>query len=315
MAKLNVGVIIGRFQVPELHAGHLKLFQSVLANNDRVVVLLGVSPVDGHTRENPLSFDQRKAMVLRTWGQTWAAHVHTLTIMPLFDKPTNEEWSGQIDGLLSATFPNATITLYGGRQSFIDSYKGKLKVEPVTFYPPLPDAGTDHRAAIKENFSPDFLAGQIYAMQQQFPKAHATVDFALLRSQEERPTFSGTEVLLIQRADNGEWVLPGGFVDPSDENFELAAKRELYEETGVHCEGSVHFVGTKRINDWRYRSSRDKIITTLFMGFHAWGEPRPNPEEVQDYKWMKLDDALKNVALVHAPLIQMLYSAVAAYRG
>jgi ADP-ribose pyrophosphatase YjhB (NUDIX family) len=39
------------------------------------------------------------------------------------------------------------------------------------------------------------------------------------------------ELLLMQRADNGHWGLPGGYVDPG-ESVMAAAAREVLEETG-----------------------------------------------------------------------------------
>ena len=41
------------------------------------------------------------------------------------------------------------------------------------------------------------------------------------------------EVLMVRRADNGQWDLPGGRVEPGEE-VRAAALRELREETGLH---------------------------------------------------------------------------------
>lgn len=38
-------------------------------------------------------------------------------------------------------------------------------------------------------------------------------------------------VLLVRRADDGTWGLPGGGVDPG-EDWRAAARRECHEETG-----------------------------------------------------------------------------------
>lgn len=43
---------------------------------------------------------------------------------------------------------------------------------------------------------------------------------------------SGNKVLLTKRADNGQWCLPGGGVDPG-ETVEEACLREIDEETGL----------------------------------------------------------------------------------
>ncbi len=42
-------------------------------------------------------------------------------------------------------------------------------------------------------------------------------------------------LLLIQRADNGKWALPGGALEVG-ETAAAGAMREAYEETGVRCE-------------------------------------------------------------------------------
>ena len=43
------------------------------------------------------------------------------------------------------------------------------------------------------------------------------------------------ELLLMQRSDNGQWGLPGGYVEPG-ESVVAATAREVAEETGVQIE-------------------------------------------------------------------------------
>ncbi len=40
------------------------------------------------------------------------------------------------------------------------------------------------------------------------------------------------KVLLVRRADDGKWAVPGGYMEPG-ENFSEACKREVWEETGL----------------------------------------------------------------------------------
>jgi len=42
-------------------------------------------------------------------------------------------------------------------------------------------------------------------------------------------------ILLIRRADNGKWAVPGGYME-AGENFAEACTREVYEETGLQVE-------------------------------------------------------------------------------
>ena len=40
--EFNVGVIVGRFQVPELHRMHHDLIQSVIDRHEKVYIFLGI---------------------------------------------------------------------------------------------------------------------------------------------------------------------------------------------------------------------------------------------------------------------------------
>ena len=50
-----------------------------------------------------------------------------------------------------------------------------------------------------------------------------------------RERASRAELLLMQRSDNAHWGLPGGYVEPG-ESVPEAARREVFEETGVQVE-------------------------------------------------------------------------------
>jgi 8-oxo-dGTP diphosphatase len=63
----------------------------------------------------------------------------------------------------------------------------------------------------------------------EYPRADVTVDIVIV-TREAKP-----RVLLIRRKNEpfaGCWALPGGFVE-MEESLEDAARRELFEETGV----------------------------------------------------------------------------------
>jgi 8-oxo-dGTP diphosphatase len=65
-----------------------------------------------------------------------------------------------------------------------------------------------------------------------YPRPAVTVDVVIVTSGRPR------RVLLIRRKHNpfaGRWALPGGFVE-MDEALGAAARRELYEETGVEAD-------------------------------------------------------------------------------
>ncbi|NOZ49672.1 MAG: NUDIX hydrolase [Chloroflexi bacterium] len=92
-----------------------------------------------------------------------------------------------------------------------------------------------------------------------YPRPMITVDLVLF-------TFVQQElrVLLIERGREpfaGTWALPGGFVE-IDEELEVAAQRELWEETGVakvYLE-QLYTFGTP------HRDPRGRVITVAYVG-------------------------------------------------
>ena len=92
-----------------------------------------------------------------------------------------------------------------------------------------------------------------------YPRPMVTVDAVVFAVRDD-----ALEVLLIQRKHDpyeGQWALPGGFVD-MDETLETAAARELEEETGLAgiCLEQVHTFGDPG------RDPRGRSISTAYVG-------------------------------------------------
>lgn len=74
----------------------------------------------------------------------------------------------------------------------------------------------------------------------EYPRPALTTDVVLFTGPDD-----DRYVLLIRRRLDpfqGAWALPGGFVDEG-ELVEVAARRELFEETGVEWDGPLHQSG------------------------------------------------------------------------
>jgi ADP-ribose pyrophosphatase YjhB (NUDIX family) len=88
-------------------------------------------------------------------------------------------------------------------------------------------------------------------------------------------------VLLIQRADTGEWQIPGGVLERG-ESIDAGLRREVLEETGLH----VH---PKRLTGV-YQHLPAAIVALVFRASAGLGDPRPG-DEAAALRWVEVDEA------------------------
>jgi len=273
--EYEIGVIIGRFQVHELHGAHLKLIGKVVKNHKRVVLFLGVAPTLA-TRNNPLDFETRARMIREQFPE--------ISIMPMKDRNNDKEWSNEIDRRIKEVFPMGTVVLYGSRDSFIPHYKGKfdtLELEQEIFV-----SGTEVRKSVSEEIKSDsnFRAGVIYATHNQYPKVFPTVDVVVVK---------GNKFVLGKKPGESKYRFVGGFVDPSDESLEMAASREAKEELGMIEIADFEYISSRRIDDWRYRKEVDSITTTFFACKYLYGAIKP-ADDISEARWFEFEGFLEN---------------------
>lgn len=116
----------------------------------------------------------------------------------------------------------------------------------------------------------------------------------------------GWVLLILRRWDpfKGLWALPGGRVDPG-ENPQVAASRELREETGIYADyRALRKVGTYEDAG---RDPRGPYSTTAYaLTLPGRKTPRAG-DDAEMAAWFKLDD-LPNLAFDHE---QIIHDAVA----
>ncbi|WP_285727427.1 NUDIX hydrolase [Psychromicrobium xiongbiense] len=96
-------------------------------------------------------------------------------------------------------------------------------------------------------------------------------------------------VLLGRRADNGEWTLITGMLDPG-EHAAVGAVREVLEETGVVV-GVERLVSTGVVGPVTFPNG--DVCTFFDVSFrcrHLTGEARVNDDESLEVAWFELDD-------------------------
>ena len=285
----SVGVIVGRFQVPEISRDVYEVVNHCISKHNTCIIVLCEAPIPG-SANNPLSIDSRRAML-------WAAFPGT-RILSLKDHPLDDKWSEKLDTMIVEHVANMPLIIYGTKERFIKRYNGRFHTSEI------PDNSFKKSESKKELVnSTEFRKGVVHAFEQTYPKVYPTVDVALFRD-------SKRELLLGYKAIDSKWRIPGGFVDPEDENFLSAAQRELEEECGKLETDHWEIEGTFKVDDWRYRYEQDKIITTLFSADLMEGEAQGS-DDIALVKWFDLADVHKlvhggEVATEHKPLFHFL---------
>lgn len=291
----DVGVIVGRFQVPELHDAHRGLIEAVCAEHDKVLVLLGIAPVPS-TPRNPLDFEARKQMLLEAFPR--------ITVAPLADEQDDRGWSRNLDALVGRLTTHAqSAVLYGGRDSFVARYHGNLAVRELDA--PVRVSGTEIRDDVRRRSThptADFRAGVVWQAYAQYPICHPTVDVAVFDD-------AGEQLLLGRKPDERLFRFIGGFADPDSPSYEADARREVAEETGIAITDPV-YVTSMLVDDWRYRGESARAVKTLlFRATLLSGRPvaADDIEELRWFPWETLAD--DDVVPVHRPLLAALRNA------
>ena len=290
--QTSLGVVIGRFQVPELHQGHRALIDYAAERHKRVLILVGCNNVRP-TPENPYSFDIRQKMI--------TAEYPNALIVALPDSPVgHKHWSANVDKLVHRATSDETAVLYGGRQSFIPKYSGVYSTVEI---PEVPNcSGTDMRQSMSETAVVDtaWRLGYLAALKQQYPVTDPTVDVVI-------HTKDWRNILLGRRGNGALLRFPGGFVEAHDDSCEAVAIRERAEEVlGVDV-GDPRFIGTKRIKDPRYGQGTYGVMTTFFAMEYCGGDNIRAGDDMGVVDWYRVTpDLINEITPEHHDLFQML---------
>jgi bifunctional NMN adenylyltransferase/nudix hydrolase len=289
----DIGVVIGRFQIHELHEAHETLIGNVVKTHKRVIIFLGTSPVPS-TKRNPLDFHTRKAMIEDTFPN--------VVVVSLPDFSDDDRWSKELDSRIREIFPFGEVLLYGGRDSFLGHYKGGFKsteLEQDTFV-----SGTEVRKNISKEMlkSKDFRSGVIYSTYNRYPIIYSKVNAVIFNEDK-------SEILLAKKPNESKWKFVGGFVLPIDNSDEDATKRKVIHETGLEID-DIQYVTSMKIDDWRYRNSGDSVTTRLFSCKKVFGRVTPS-DDISECKWFNVSELTPDLMMdeqkpLMAHLIQKL---------
>ncbi|MCB0550459.1 MAG: NUDIX hydrolase [Phaeodactylibacter sp.] len=136
----------------------------------------------------------------------------------------------------------------------------------------------------------------------EYPRPALTVDCIIFGLDESHEL----KVLLIQRAHDpfeGQWALPGGFVD-MDEGLETAALRELEEETGV----KNVFIEQLYTFGEPGRDPRGRVVSVAYFALVNLEEhPVKANDDARSVRWFAID-GLPELAFDHEKILQVAIS-------
>jgi bifunctional NMN adenylyltransferase/nudix hydrolase len=270
----KIGVFVGRFQVDELSTGHKYLIDTILSENDDIIIGLGVS-VTKIERTNPLSYDIRKFMIQEQYPNA--------IIIPIKDVGHVGYWNKILDATLEPYSKDATITIYGSRDSMLNGYDGKYNKKEIISI--VSASGTEIRTNIAKNIenSRDFRKGIIYAAYERYPVGYSVVDMICVDE---------TKILLGKKPNRDQYCIIGGFYDnQKDTSLEDAALREFKEETGLDAINPKYFMSAQ-INDYRFRNESNKIISSVFILEYNGGTSIAD-DDIEEVKWFDIREIIK----------------------
>lgn len=125
-------------------------------------------------------------------------------------------------------------------------------------------------------------------------KIFVTVDIVLIKNTNPK------QLLLIKRKNEPFkdcWALPGGFVD-ENEDLEIAAKRELEEETQVKITELIQIGAYGK----PFRDPRSHVVSIAYFGMANESTVAKASDDAKEVKWFTINN-LPELAFDHIDII------------
>lgn len=158
----KLGIIVGRFQVPELTSGHKYLIGEAIRRSDKVIIFVGTTKNGVPSSRSPLPFEAVKNSIMEDKD----IEPFILGIYSIEDVGNFPIWVRNLDNLISSLYKLGLVsrdyepTLYGSRDSMIPGYIENNGTYKAEFIPPPTNptirtvSGTEFRKKFKDEYHP-----------------------------------------------------------------------------------------------------------------------------------------------------------------
>lgn len=271
----NVGVVIGRFQTHELHAGHLAILKEANKHHS-LLILVGVCHSLG-TKKDPLDFAARQKMLQCKYPLA--------VILPLPNQDTDVAWTALVNQQISMAFPMKSATIYFGRDSSKSAYYGPFGIAQVAeISGESAESARTHCGAFV-GATAAWRAGVISAAQNRYPQVTPVVDVCVTRVDDD-----GIVYVVVGKRDSepGLHRFPGGHVDVGDPSMEIAARREVFEELDGIEANNYRMLGSLKVKS-KYDAADRGMMSVVFRADHVFGTPN-GTDDLDEAFWVRIDN-------------------------
>ena len=260
-------VFIGRFQ--PFHIGHQEVINKALTLAEKVIVLVGSSG-QPRTIKNPFTFEERRKMILNTYGFTNVSSANIdfkkISIAPLHDQKYNDQaWAASVQAIVQEEVTKAFGWSDMPRKGGIIGHSKDESSYYLQLFPQweivdhalneivhatdirtlyfeqkfrflegvVPREVNEYLTKFKDSMYEYKLLCEEQEFIEKYKKAWAGAPYAPTFLTADAVVVQSGHILLVKRKaapGKGLWALPGGFVNPK-ERIETAMLRELREET------------------------------------------------------------------------------------
>jgi bifunctional NMN adenylyltransferase/nudix hydrolase len=288
----DVGVIIGRFQLDELHDAHRELIEKVINSHYHTIIVLGISPLEECSIKNPLDFRTRKIMLQEAYPK--------IDIVYISDMQYDDDWSKKLDRevIKHVKRRNQSVCLYGGRDSFIPHYSGKYPTKELTLDQSEYISSTARRWEIYNSVenNTDFRKGIIY-------QTAFNGDRCIPQTVTVIFTEDYSKVLVGKRVGDRKFSFISSNVK-AGQTMEECAFASVAKKTGLEST-EVYYKGSTIINDWKYRRETDKLTGMIFTTRVRFGRAEAK-ENYATVKWLPIEDLIDNISDMHKDIAKQV---------